>query len=74
MVGVPFGLIIRPTIFDISLKETYDPLLVEEDYLIEDILQRAFQSGTLERQNPAFDINFYDLTDKWLVTQLKPKD
>ena len=52
-------------LFDISLKKAFEPLEVEEDYYIEDILQRAFQNGILERQSPAFDINFYDLTDKW---------
>ena len=43
----------------------YDPLEVEEDYLIEDILLRAFQNETLERQPPAFYIDYYDLADKW---------
>ncbi|MEM6517657.1 MAG: DUF4294 domain-containing protein [Bacteroidota bacterium] len=52
-------------LFDISLKEEFNPMLVEEDYLIEDILERAFQSRKLERQQPAIDFDFYDLTDKW---------
>ena len=38
----------------------------KEDYLIEDVLQRNFQSGTLTRQDPAIDIDFLALTDKWL--------
>ena len=54
------------SLFDISLKREFKPLEVKEDYLIEDILQRAFQSRQLERQKPAFEINFYDLTDKWI--------
>lgn len=53
-------------LFDISLKKEFDPLNVKEDYLIEDILERAFQNGLLVRQKPAVDIDFYDLTDKWL--------
>lgn len=53
-------------LFDISLKREFDPMLVEEDYFIEDILERAFQNGQLERQEPAIDFDFYDLTDKWL--------
>ncbi|HBH23086.1 MAG TPA: DUF4294 domain-containing protein [Cytophagales bacterium] len=61
-------------VFDLSLKVTYDPLNVEEDYLIEDILLRAFQNQILERQNPAFEINFYDASDKWAVTHLKSTD
>ncbi|WP_228851660.1 DUF4294 domain-containing protein [Aegicerativicinus sediminis] len=57
-------------LFNISLKEEYKPLEVKEDFLIEDILQRAFQSGQLKRQNPAFDIDYYDLTDKWLASNI----
>ena len=51
--------------FDISLKEEYKPFEVKEDYLIEDILERSFQANLLERQKPAFDIDFLDLTDHW---------
>ncbi len=54
------------SLFDISLKREFIPIEVKEDYLIEDILLRAFQNGILERQNPAFTIDYYDLTDKWL--------
>jgi hypothetical protein len=53
------------SLFDISLKEEFAPIDVLEDYLIEDILQRAFQSERLERQNPAFDIDFYSCVNKW---------
>lgn len=52
-------------LFDISLKREYDPEQVAEDFMIEDILLRAFQSGKLERQNPAFPIDYYDIKDKW---------
>jgi hypothetical protein len=52
--------------FDISLKREFVPLEVEEDFLIEDILLRAFQTGQLQRQDSAFEINYYDLTDKWI--------
>ncbi len=51
--------------FDISLKEEFDPSKNEEDYYIEDILQRAFQGKQLERQPSALDYNFLELTDKW---------
>lgn len=54
------------SMFDISLKREFDPLNDKEDYLIEDILQRNFQSGILERQEPAVKYNFYDLSNKWL--------
>ncbi|WP_111684300.1 DUF4294 domain-containing protein [Winogradskyella tangerina] len=53
------------SLFDISLKREFNPIEVEEDYLIEDILQRAFRSEILERQKPAFDIDFYACVDKW---------
>ena len=52
--------------FDISLKRGFDPYNEKEDYLIEDILQRNFQSGVLERQKAFKEYDFYDLTDKWL--------
>lgn len=51
--------------FDISLKIEYLPFDVKEDYLIEDILERSFQSNILERQRPAFEIDYLDLTDHW---------
>jgi len=52
-------------LFNISLKKEFDPLIVEEDYLIEDILQRAFQNGILEKQEPAFEIDYYACVNKW---------
>ena len=60
-------------LFDISLKSEYQPLEVKEDFLIEDILLRAFQNGRLERQNPALDIDYYDLTDKWVTSKTNTK-
>lgn len=53
------------SMFDISLKEIYNPFDVKEDYLIEDILERSFQDNILVRQKPAFEINYFDLTDHW---------
>ncbi|MFI1743128.1 DUF4294 domain-containing protein [Thalassobellus sediminis] len=60
------------SMFDISLKKEFDPLNEKEDYLIEDILQRNFQSGRLEYQKSAIPFNFYDLTDKWLHQSKEP--
>ena len=57
------------SMFDISLKKEFDPYNDKEDYLIEDILQRNFQSGVLERQKSAIKYDFYELTDKWLNTE-----
>lgn len=51
--------------FEISLKEEYNPFEVEEDYLIEDILERSFRDYILERQEPAFPIDFSELSMHW---------
>ncbi len=56
-------------LFNISLKEEFNPMEVEEDFLIEDILERAFQNQILSRQEPAMDFDFYDLADKWAKPQ-----
>lgn len=52
-------------LFNISLKEKYRPLKEKEDFLIEDILQRSFRKGILERQKPAIEINYLDILEKW---------
>lgn len=57
--------------FDISIKEEFHPESVHEDYLIEDILQRAFAANQLQRQNSALDYDFASLTNKW--SQAKKK-
>ncbi|BAO77011.1 DUF4294 domain-containing protein [Winogradskyella sp. PG-2] len=59
------------SLFDISLKKEFSPIDEEEDYLIEDILQRAFQNEQLDRQKPAFEIDFYACVNKW--GKSKPK-
>ncbi len=56
---------VTANLFEISLKEEYKPFDVKEDYLIEDILQRSFQENILERQKPAFPIDYLDLTAHW---------
>ncbi|SFZ91879.1 protein of unknown function [Flaviramulus basaltis] len=62
------------SMFDISLKREFDPFNEKEDYLIEDILQRNFQSGILERQESAIKFDFYDLANKWLNNEEPKKD
>ena len=52
-------------VFDISIKEEYKPFEVKEDYLIEDVLERSFQAHILERQKPAFPIDYLELTVHW---------
>ena len=57
------------SLFDLSLKKKYDPYNEKEDYLVEDVLQRNFQSGILERQDDALGLDFLDLTDKWFSSK-----
>ncbi len=52
-------------LFEISLKEEYQPFEVKEDYLIEDILEKSFRENILERQAPAFPIDYIDLSSHW---------
>ncbi|MFD0862483.1 DUF4294 domain-containing protein [Sungkyunkwania multivorans] len=54
------------SMFEISLKREYHPESVQEDYLIEDILQRAFAKNKLERQPSALDFDYIELTNKWV--------
>jgi hypothetical protein len=54
------------SLFDLSLKKEFDPMNEKEDYLIEDILQRNFQSGQLKRQKDALGLDFFELSDKWM--------
>jgi len=51
--------------FKISIKEEFHPDLVNEDYLIEDILQRAFAASRLERQKSALEFDYAELSNKW---------
>lgn len=50
--------------FKLSLKETYNPAKVAEDYLIEDILQRAFLAGTLKEQPSKLKYDYINLGPK----------
>lgn len=54
------------SMFDINLKTKYTPYDVNEDYLIETILVRAFESGRLQNQKPAAPVDYDNLTDSWL--------
>ena len=52
-------------LFDINLKLGYSPAEVNEDFLIETILDRAFDSGRLVRQAPATPIDLEKATNYW---------
>ncbi|MDR6969349.1 hypothetical protein J2X31_003380 [Flavobacterium arsenatis] len=60
-------------LFDIELKTKYDPMEVNEDYLIETILNRAFKNKRLVEQQSAFPINYEDVSDHWIEKLSKPK-
>lgn len=50
--------------FKLSLKNEYQPATVNEDYLIEDILQRAFINMKLERQESKLPFDFEKIATK----------
>ncbi len=54
--------------FKISIKEEFHPEKIHEDYLIEDILQRAFAAKKLERQESVLDYDYAQLSNKWKNT------
>lgn len=51
--------------FDISIKEEFHPEQIHEDYLIEDILQRAFAARLLEPQKSPLSYDYATLSNKW---------
>ena len=61
-------------VFDIDLKEEYDPFAVTEDFLIESILIKAFNEGRLQRQPPAKFIDYTELSANWKEKVQKAKD
>ena len=62
-------------LFDINLKETYRPLEVNEDFLIETILYRAFVNGRLIEQKSANPVDIDELNEHWekLAKELNKK-
>ena len=59
-------------VFKLSLKDTYDPMNNDEDFLIEDILQRAFMAGIITVKASKLNINYIELSEKQIVVP-KPK-
>ena len=51
--------------FRLSLKKEYHPEEFALDFIVEDILQRSFINGTLQKQEPALDIDYLKLLDQW---------
>ena len=52
-------------LFDINLKTKYQPYQFNEDFLIETILDRAFNRGRLVRQKSANPVDIDELTEYW---------
>ena len=52
-------------LFDINIKEKYAPYEVNEDYLIETILVRAFNRGRLVKQESANPVDYDELSEFW---------
>jgi len=52
-------------LFDLSLKKEYHPESNDFDFLIEDILQRAFSNETLTKQEAKNPVDYMDLSGKW---------
>lgn len=51
-------------VFKLSLKTEYNPKEKALDFLVEDILQRSFQNGSLQKLDSKIDFDFIDLTSK----------
>lgn len=52
-------------LFNISLKEEYNPKDIKEDFYIEDILMRSFMDDILEKQPHVLEFDYFDLKNKW---------
>ncbi len=52
-------------VFNMSLKREFDPYLVEEDYLIEDIIQRSLRDKKLEYQDSYIKYDLFELEKQW---------
>lgn len=49
------------SVFKLNLKAEYNPTLINEDYLIEDVLQRAFLEEKLTPQKSKVSFNFQEI-------------
>ncbi|WP_139958577.1 DUF4294 domain-containing protein [Flavicella sediminum] len=52
-------------LFKLSLKTPYDPENIREDYMIEDILQRAWRDNLIELKASKLDFNYFDVKNKF---------
>jgi uncharacterized protein (DUF2164 family) len=53
------------SMFKLSLKTPYDPTYNREDYLIEDILQRAWRDNLIELEAPKIAFDYFKISKTW---------
>ena len=53
------------SVYDLTMKQTYDPYAEKEDFYIEDILQNAFRNERLKEQEPAVPIDLREMYKAW---------
>ena len=58
-------------LYDIDIKKKYSPATVPEDYHIEGFLIKAFKEKRLVKQDPAFTIDYDEITASWQEKNLK---
>ena len=51
--------------FRLSLKKEYNPDTEALDFIVEDILQRSFLNGTLEKQESKLSFDYFDLINQY---------
>jgi len=51
--------------FRLSLKKEYNPSEEALDFIVEDILQRSFKNGTLEKREPKILIDYFELLNQY---------
>lgn len=52
-------------LFDLNMKDEYEPFTDLEDFYIESILIKAFNTSRLQKQNPAKPIDLAELSASW---------
>lgn len=60
------------SVYDLSMKQTYEPYTEKEDFYIEDILQNAFRTGRLEEQDSAVIIDLLEMYNSWQEKEETP--
>lgn len=53
------------SVYDLTMKQTYDPYTEKEDFYIEDILRNAFRNERLKEQEPAIPIDLREMYKAW---------